>query len=370
MLNYEFPPIGGGTGISNYQLLKEFLKNTDLEIDLVTSGSNGFEIEHLSEKIRVFKLGIRKQDLHFWRMSEIVSWTWKAYWFSKKLVFEGRYDVCHCWSGWPAGIIGYLFRKKLPYIIALRGSDVPGYNERIRLLDMLVFRCLSRVIWRNARAVTALSDNLRKLAYRTFDEKDIKIIYNGIDTFIFRSVIDAPISDIQIVFVGRLIKRKGVIYLLKAFKEVSDVYNNCRLTIVGEGPERSRLENYCRQAGLDSKVNFVGAVPHEEISDVYQKASIFVLPSLAESLGNVVQEAIASGLPVITTNTGAAELLDGNGFIVQKGDYLQIKKAMMEYIGNPELIRSHGRRSREIADKMSWDDAAKAYLEIYDGMIR
>ena len=369
MLNYEFPPIGGGTGIANYQLLKEFSKNTNLEIDLVTSGSKGFEIEHLSEKIRVFKLGIRKQELHFWRMSEIVSWTWKAYWFSKKLVFESRYDVCHCWSGWPSGVIGYLFRKRVPYIIGLRGSDVPGYNERIRLLDMLVFKFLSRVIWRNARAVTALSDNLRKLAYRTFKEKNIKIIYNGIDTSIFGSGIEAPKSDIQIVFVGRLIKRKGVIDLLKAFKEVSDLYSDCKLTIVGEGPERTRLENYCRQARLDSKVNFLGAVPHEEISTVYQKASIFVLPSLAESLGNVIQEAIASGLPVITTNTGAAELLDENGFIVEKGDYIQIKKAIMEYIGDPELIRIHSKRSREIADKMTWDNAAEAYLEIYNGII-
>ncbi|MGR3318448.1 MAG: glycosyltransferase, partial [Candidatus Anammoxibacter sp.] len=151
MLNFEFPPIGGGAANANYYLLKEFSKNSDMEIDLVTSGVNGkVETDQFSNNIKIHKLKINKQDLHYWRMSEIAIWTWKAYWYAKKLIKRTDYDLCHCWFGWPAGIIGYLLRKKIHYIVALRGSDVPGYNVRLKILDKIFFRFVSLIIWKNA----------------------------------------------------------------------------------------------------------------------------------------------------------------------------------------------------------------------------
>ncbi|MGE5410118.1 MAG: glycosyltransferase family 4 protein, partial [Clostridiales bacterium] len=219
MLNYEFPPIGGGAAIANYYLLKEFARNPNLKIDLVTSGSsNKFEVEQFSDNIRIFKLNICKKDPHYWTMSEILRWTWKAYRLSRRLVNENNYDLCHCWFGWPPGMIGYLFRKKVPYIIALRGSDVPGYNARLKALDKLIFKLVSRVIWENAKVVTALSGNLKKLAEKTFDEIDIEIVFNGVDSDKFKPVVNKSGFNIGILFVGRLIRRKGIINLLKAFK--------------------------------------------------------------------------------------------------------------------------------------------------------
>jgi len=212
-----------------------------------------------------------------------------------------------------------------------------------------------------------LSNNLKNLAQRTFDRINIQVIYNGVDADKFKPVINEN-SNLTILFVGRLIKRKGIKYLLRAFKEVHDEYKSCELTIVGEGPKRKYLENLCKQMNIESGVNFLGGIKYKDIANVYKKASIVVLPSLEESLGNVTLEAMASGLPLITTNTGAAELIDKNGFIVNKRDYKQIKKAIIEYIKNPELRRKHGQQSREIAEKMSWSNSAKAYIEIYNSM--
>lgn len=234
--------------------------------------------------------------------------------------------------------------------------------------DRFVFRFISRIICENARVVTALSRNLKKLAEKTFNEIDIEIIYNGVDTDKFKPVVNKSGFNIDILFVGRLIRRKGIINLLKAFKEVCDEYENCELTIVGGGPKRKYLENFCKRMKIESNVNFLGAVEYRDIDKIYQKAGIFVLPSLEESLSNVIQEAMASGLPIITTDTGAAELIDENGFIVDKGDYKQIKKAIMEYISSPELMRKHGQQSRKVAEKMSWSNNAKAYIEIYNSV--
>jgi glycosyltransferase involved in cell wall biosynthesis len=369
MLNYEFPPIGGGAAIANYYLLRELRNTPDLEIDLVTSGSsNKFEVEQVFDNIRIFKLNVCKKAPHYWTMSEIARWTWKACWFSRKLINENNYDLCHCWSAWPPGIIGYLFRKKMPYIVALRGSDVPGYNPRLKILDRFVFRFISRIICENARVVTALSRNLKQLAEKTFNGINIEIILNGVDIDKFKPVVNEPNCNINILFVGRLIRRKGIINLLKAFKEVRDDYKNCQLTIVGGGPKRKYLEDFCKQIKIESNVNFLGAVEYRDIDKIYQKADIFVLPSIEESLSNVIQEAMASGLPIITTDTGAAELIDENGFIVERGDYKEIKKAIIEYISNPELMGKHGQQSRKVAEKMSWSNNAKAYIEIYNSV--
>ncbi|MFQ5964009.1 MAG: glycosyltransferase family 4 protein [Candidatus Scalinduaceae bacterium] len=369
MLNFEFPPIGGGAANANYYLLKEFAKDPELEIDLVTSSvSSTFESERFSNNIEIFKLNINKKDLQYWRMSEIALWTWKAYWFSKRLVKKNNYDLCHCWFGWPAGIIGFLLRKNISYIVALRGSDVPDYNARLRALDKNYFKFISTIVWQNAKTVAANSKNLRELARKTYDKKSIHVIYNGVNITEFKPDINR--SELNVLFVGRLIKRKGVIYLIKAYKEVCDGYNNFKLIIVGGGPEREYLENFCKLAKIETKVEFLGAVKHKDIAGIYQKANILVLPSLEESLANVTLEAMASGLPIITTNTGAAELMDGNGFIVEKENYKQIKEAIIQYVDNPELLMKHGKKSRKTAEKMSWTNAAKAYIRIYDSIIK
>ena len=163
MLNYEFPPLGGGAANANYYLLKEFAKTNDIFIDLVTSSANNkFEIDNFSKNIRIFKLNVYKKDIHFWKTVEIGRWTLKVYFFVRKIVRNNKYDICHCWFGWPSGIIGYLFRKKMPYIVALRGSDVPKFNPRLKRLDKFVFTPVSKKVWKNAKHVTANSEGLKK----------------------------------------------------------------------------------------------------------------------------------------------------------------------------------------------------------------
>ena len=186
MLNYEFPPIGGGAGNACYYMLKEFAKMKDIEIDLITSSDGKYKEEKFSRNIRIFKLDVDKKGIHYWKMAEIVRWTRKAYKLSKKLVQENNYDACHCWFGWPSGWIGYKLRKKVPYIVALRGSDVPGYNPRLKFLDNILFSSISKKVWENARKVITNSSGLKELALKTKPDQHIDIIYNGVDTDEFK----------------------------------------------------------------------------------------------------------------------------------------------------------------------------------------
>jgi glycosyltransferase involved in cell wall biosynthesis len=357
MLNLEFPPIGGGAANANYYILKEFAQNDDFEIDLVTSAENDApKTIEFSRNIRIYKLNVNKKSRHYWTMSEIMRWTWKAYRFSKALIKRKHYELCHCWFGWPSGLIGYMFRKNIPYVVALRGSDVPGYNMRLWILDRILFNYTSVLVWRNAKAVVALSDYLRKMAERTYDKKEILVVYNGVDVDEFTP--NTSNSEFTILFVGRLIKRKGLIYLLKAFKGLSDQFGRCTLIIVGDG----------HKVKISPRVIFLGAVNHQDIPSVYQNADVLVIPSIEESLGNVTLEGMASGLPIITTCTGASELIDGNGFVVEKRNSKQIEEAVKLYLTDPGLVKEHGQQGRKIAEGLKWNRTAQAYVQIYNSI--
>lgn len=369
MLNYEFPPLGGGSANATYYLLKELAKDSSLRIDLVTSSPVGpFQKERFSEQIELFKIPVKKRAPHYWTASELARWSWGAFWFCRNLVKTRNYDLCHCWSGWPSGIVGFSLPRKLPYLVGLRGSDVPGYNLRLRRLDRFVFSWLSPIIWRNAQTVTAVSDHLKELAHRTSKKVPIQVVHNGVDTSHFRPGIKP--RRFTILYVGRLIERKGVMDLLKAFRGICAEFEDCKLMIVGEGPDRLKLEEFCHRTAIEPKVSFLGVLDHKELPAIYQRASVFVMPALEEAMSNAMLEAMASGLPLITTDTGAPELIDSNGIVVQKKDHEQMRAAIRRYMVDPGLHGRHSEGSRRLAETMPWSRVAQAYLDVYRQCIK
>ncbi|MDA8164335.1 MAG: glycosyltransferase family 4 protein [Desulfobacteraceae bacterium] len=369
MLNFEYPPVGGGAATATYHLLREFAGQEGVRVALVTSSAgNRREIYRQAPNITIIRLRVGKKDLHFWRIPEICSWSWQAYWLCRRMLRKREYHLCHCWFGWPAGLIGYLLRGKVPYIVSLRGSDVPGYNQRLALLDRFFFPWLSRRIWGQARMVTANSMQLKRLSENTSRACPVQVIGNGVDVHRFRpSRGHKRRVGLRLLFVGRLISRKGVKFLLEAVRDLVEENsgNPGLLHIAGDGPEARRLRQFCLAHRLEQHVRFLGNVPRERIAVLYRKADVLVLPSLQESHANVVLEAMASGLPIITTKTGAAELLDGNGFVVPAMSSSALKEAITAYLADPALLTLHGRQSRRLAERMSWAAAAKTYLHLY-----
>jgi glycosyltransferase involved in cell wall biosynthesis len=363
-LNYEYPPLGGGAGNATSYLLREFSKIPGLEVDLVTSSVDQFRVEKPYPNINIHYLNIgKKGNLHFQSNLDLLKYSWAAYRYSKKLLKNGRYDLCQAFFGIPCGFIAWLLG--VPYTVSLRGSDVPFYNNRFYILDKLLFQHLSRLVWKNSRSVVALSDDLRKLAHRTRPEQEIKIIYNGIDFDEFRPVGESMGSDFNILFVGRLIERKGLVYLLEAMKNIAVKYPRAKIIIAGDGPLLAEHKKFCVDNKIANRVDFKGIVPHKDIWKIFGTSHVFVLPSLNEALGNVTQEALAAGLPIITTDTGAAELLDENGYVVQKKSARDIEGALIKLLENEGLRRQMAEKSRQIALEMKWENVAKKYYDLY-----
>jgi glycosyltransferase involved in cell wall biosynthesis len=363
MLCYEYPPLGGGIAAACSYLLAELALTDDVDVDLVTSGTQPqVERVDLAPHVRIHRLPVAKTDARFWRAREIAQWLWRALPYAEGLARGQRFDIAHCWAGWPSGIVGWRLRARMPYIVSLRGSDVPGYNERLRWLD-LAFRPLVRRIWRDAAQVSALSADLRALAWRTEPGLAIDVIPNGVDTRQFTPAGRGERNDI--LFAGRLIRRKGVAFLLEAYAGLDDLPRRPRLLIAGDGPERGALEALSRRLGVADSVTFLGYLERDRLARVYGEAGIFVLPSLAEALSNVVLEAMASGQAIVTTATGAREVLQDNGLVVPPGDSVALRNALARYLTDPLLLRRHQTRSRQVALEMSWPAVAEWTISVY-----
>ncbi len=360
MLNYEYPPLGGGAANATAHILKEFAGQDDVRIDLVTSGIGKDRQEKIKNNITIHFLDIQKRgDIHYQSSKDLLMYSWRAYWKAKSLIRNQQFDLVHAFFGIPCGYIA--MRLGLPYIVSLRGSDVPFYNERFRHADKLIFQSLSRKIWARASKVIANSKGLKELAHKTSD-RQIEVIPNGVDTEKFKPAVNHR-SRQNFISTCRLIERKGVLELLEAFIEVLKTHPRATLTFIGAGNLRKQMIERVARLGLQESIKFPGVVDHRELPNHYQDADIFILPSKNEGMSNSLLEAMASGLPVIVTDTGGTEELvsPSSGFIINRVTEAEMAVAIEKL----QTWSQMGQLGRRKVEQLSWKNTSDDYQEVY-----
>lgn len=371
MINCEFPPIGGGAANMNHYFLKEAAQRDDISIDFVTSSheKSGSEIL-FGENIRVWYVKIEKEQLHYWTHGELFSFLRRGYTISKELTSKNKYDIVHAVFGYPSGIIAYALRKEAPYLISLRGSDVPGFNKRFSLIYKLLTPII-RKIWGSASAVTSNSEGLKELASLTSGNIEIKVIPNGVDTKEFNPSAGDRRPGKKILTVARLIERKGIHYLIEAFPNIIEKIPEATLTIIGSGRMSDKLKKLVSDKNLTGRVSFLGEVLHESLPPIMTGHDIFVLPSFNEGMSNAMMEAMASGLPIVTTATGGTlELLGEGGTYIEKGSPESIVKAVTGLFGNEAKMVNMSAISRHRAETYSWSSVVESYMKIYGEIVK
>ena len=269
-------------------------------------------------------------------------------------------DVLVCYQSLAAGWIGARARRRLglPCLVWVRGRQEYQMNRlsRFRLLVPYVFKTVDRVLVQAQplmREVLEAFDRpgLRHVHHRLRER--IRVLPNGVDLHPRRSN-----TGEAIVFVGRLIKGKGLEDLLSAMHHLPDQ----RLTVVGEGPERGHLERLA--AGLP--VTFTGQVSHPSVLAHIAGAKCLVLPSHSEAFPNVILEAMSLGVPVVATRVGGTTALvdDGHtGLLVPVGDPARLSAALQRITGDEDLQRTMGRRAHEAAAVYAWPVVASRLLD-------
>lgn len=372
LLNYDYPPMGGGSGKALACLLREFGRHhPDLRVDAIVAAMGPATVEDLSPGIRLHRIDIGKTgNLHYQSAAELILFTRRAGRKAEELSAQNGFDLMHAFFAVPTGWIGYRMRKRLPYLVSLRGSDVPGFNPRFRAAYVALKPVVRRVC-AAAAAVAANSAGLKDLAARSLGSLPIRVIPNGIDAPIVSAKKPAP-GPLKVLFVGRLIPRKGADHLLRGFaayamqSPAEPRSPGPELILAGSGPEAESLARLAGDLGIAGRVRLLGAVPPGNMGDLYRAADVFVLPSLEEGMSNALLEAVSHGLPVIVTDTGGtAELAQGNGRIVGRGDPEGIARALAELERDPALRGRMSAAGLDIARRFTWKAAADAYADLY-----
>lgn len=366
MVNYEFPPIGGGAGNAHLALLREYSGKSDLEVDVLTSAPRpGFTREEFSRNVRIYRVGLHKRSLHFWRKTEVLEWLLKAGRHYRRLVKQNRYDLAHAFFGFPSGWACYRGAGNPAYMISLRGSDVPGVHARLRH-EYRILGPAFKAIWRRAAALVACSEGLKKRALRFMPSAAIEVIPNGVDVERFHPAPRRKRPEgLRLITVGRLSVTKRVELLIDAMEILHRDGSKAELTIVGGGALEGRLRRYASQKDLRGAVRITGRAEADEMPRLYWESDVFVSATEQEGMSNAMLEAMASGLPIVTTRCeGVEELIADNGVVVEDADGADIAEAIRG-LAEEGRRRRMGEAGRKRAEELTWARAAGRYVECY-----
>jgi glycosyltransferase involved in cell wall biosynthesis len=375
LLNYEFPPVGGGAGHATANIASRLVR-MGVDAEVLTSRIDGEKDGELVAGVPVHRVNSWRVAVHDCGLRGAYTYLLGAAAKLRQLHARHPYDLEHYFFSLPTGLLTLVPRSGAapPYIVSLRGSDVPGYdphNAKVEGLHRLI-KPLNRRIWRRASRVVALSKALAETAGRTAPELDIDVIPNGIDTRRFSPPDERPAERrVRLIAVARLLERKGIHTILEACAKPSILPVD--LTIVGTGPYEPELRQMVDQMGLADRVHFLGFVPNEELPDHYRASDIFVLPSETESFGLVFAEAMSCGLPIAASNVGGIPetVRDGvDGLLCPPNQPLALREniqRLMSSVDTREEI-SHSQRER-VLERYTWDQIAARYADLYRSVL-
>jgi glycosyltransferase involved in cell wall biosynthesis len=293
-------------------------------------------------------------------------------------------------------VSGYKFLKTLrkrgiqkPFIQTVHGVLADEYTQalqrgtptfRAKLANLLMWQLAKREgeAAKNATLTVTISKySSKKIAqFYGVDKAKIRIVPNGVDTSKFKPSENGEKIKRQIgadkklcvLFVGRLIPRKGLTFLVEAATKIVKEYRQTLFLIVGDGPQKPHLRSYLEKRNLAGNFVFLGDVNESALPAVYNCADVFVLPSIQEGQGIALLEAQATAKPVVAFDVGGVReaVLDKETGLLMKPDSSDLADAVMKLLGSLALRETMGSKGRKfVVDNFSWDICAQKMLNVY-----
>jgi L-malate glycosyltransferase len=279
-----------------------------------------------------------------------------------------HYAIPHASAAYMAKQILKKEGKNIPVITTLHGTDITLVGRDKTYAPVVTFSI------NESDAITAVSQNLREETYRHFDiKKDIQVIVNFVDVSRFnRKPIDAfkkviaPKGERVFLHASNFRKIKRVQDVVKIFAEVNKQIPS-KLLFVGDGPERSTAEDLARELGVSDEIRFVGK--QEQMEDILAIADLFLLTSEYESFGLAALEAMAAGVPVVSTNAGGLGEININGetgYLADVGDVATMSLQAYAILKDDKTLNEFKQRAASQARKFDIANIIPVYEKLYE----
>ena len=294
------------------------------------------------------------------------------------VIRNNKLDLLHVHYAIPHASAAFMAKKILeaegifiPVITTLHGTDITLVGRDKMYAPVVAFSI------NQSDAITAVSDNLRDETFKIFDiKKDIQVIHNFVDIQRFsRKPIDAfrkaiaPNGERILIHASNFRKIKRVLDVVQIFNEVQKQIP-AKLLFVGDGPERQTAEELSRKLNICDKMQFVGK--QEQMEDILAIGDLFLLTSEYESFGLAALEAMASGVPVVSTNAGGLTEINiqgKTGFMADVGDVETMSRQSIEILKDDEGLKTFKKKAAEHARKFDIHHIVPEYEKLYEEVV-
>lgn len=317
---------------------------------------------------------------------KVLSWL-RSYLKARKLCQASKVDIVVTQDPL-LGVLGVLLKRKFGCKLFINVLGTEMFSERWLKRDIAHRLYKFAIHWslRNADLVRTETNRLKTSLVETLKiplDKLVTIFVvpspESIESLVKAEGYEARKGLLEnkyeqiVLFVGRLVDAKDLPNLLRAAGMVIKKYPRTLLAIIGEGPERGRLENLCRELDIVNNVRFLGAVPFDQVPSYYAACDVFVLPSWSEGFGRVMMEAAFSKKPIVATDVGGAReaIIDNEtGYIVEIANPEQMADRIQRLLGNPQIAQKMGRKGHERALKLfGFEENVKQLIAAWEGMV-
>lgn len=308
-----------------------------------------------------------------WKWLLVPSFVLGQAWTAWRILRCEGVDVIHAHWLLPQGLIATMFQllpgRKVPFVVTSHGADLYALKGR-------VLETLKRFVADKAATVTVVSEAMReKLSCAGVDAGKVHVRPMGVD-FQNRFFPDqtAQRSSNELLFVGRLVEKKGLNHLLDAMPYVLARYPQATLKIAGFGPEQDALEQQASRLGIERNVCFLGAIPQERLPDLYRRAAVLVAPFVEaatgdqEGLGLVLVEAIGCGCPVVAGDVPAVRdvLGDASSSCVDSRKTSTLAHAILRILDDPQWAARRVVSLRDsLVERLDWVRVADGYARVH-----
>ncbi|MDA8243096.1 MAG: glycosyltransferase family 4 protein [Elusimicrobia bacterium] len=368
---HELPPVGGGGGIGFLSILKAMPGG--VTTDIITAMGRGLRPVEKQGPVTIYRVGLARNINLETQSSKLSAYTSLAvfsvcaFFKALSLCFRDRYDALYSNYLVPSGVIGTavsaLFR--LRHVATIVEGDIMDASRSATVPHRgLIIPAAIKLAAGGAHRLLAISGYSREMAIRHYGiARPIEVVNFGIERPPSVRAPERAAGLFTLSFLGRLVERKGLRFLFSAMKELPP---EVRLVVIGEGPLAGELGTAAKEPGLEGRVLFAGRLDEKEKRAALESSDAFVFPSVREGLGLVAMEAMAAGLPVISTrNGGTTDFMDEgtNALYVDYGSVEQLKEAILKLKNDTGLRSAMGAANLARSTAFFCDAVALRYLE-------
>lgn len=374
LINFEFPPLGGGGGVFTRDLALELAKNH--KVDVITTYFPNLKRTEQKGNLTIHRVSVLgRTSLSTATLISMFSFIPSAIIKGLKLFKTKNFDIINTHFAIPTGPVGMFlsFISGVPNILSIHGADIYDPSRKMSPHNNLILVWGVRFILNSATAIVAQSSNTSDNAKKLFrPKKDINIIPLGIPQPALKKISREELSLENIrkyaISVGRLIKRKSYDTLIKALAKVQKDIPLTSIILVGDGPEYTNLKNLSKELGLEKDVIFIRDADDVKKFALLLAADLYVLSSLHEGFGIVLLEAMFTDLPIVATNNGGqCDLLknDLNAILVPIQDEDILAEGIIEMLKNPNKCNEIINNNRKKRQNFSISSVSEKYIKLF-----